>query len=508
MSNQHSAYSTLLAAFLASSIEDTKQRVREVVDEDSDAIVELVVMFLANPISPIAFLEFEVRLLEVVRELARKVMQFTCNECEPDDAEDAPHDVFDKAGGYRRLKKKTPNRYVDTLFGRMTLWRRGYRYWHRDQKEPNIFPLELVLGLTRGATPALAGEICRMMGEAGATQNRTLEQGKRQFNLSMSVERLREVTDEVAEAMERFRQQYQVRKLLDLLKQAYASRGRYKPVFAVGRDGIHMPMAGGAGYRQAAVATVTVYDRNGRRLGTVYLGATPESEQPTLSRQLTALIKDCLKHWCDELGKPLPRLCYVTDAGDNESTYYMKVLSRMRDPRNTRKYLHWYRIIDYFHATEKITIMAEALFGTDRKASSWAAKMRKALLKPSGTSRVLHSAAAHAAKGLQGDADKFYGAYEYIRSRTHKMNYAEFRRMRLPIGSGITEAACKTVFTQRLKLSGMGWKHQGAQAIINLRVVLLSGIWDEVYAAAVNNKNPLKLRPHPNHNSTPERIAA
>lgn len=508
MSASNSAYSTLIRTFLASTVGEIDGRLREIMEKEMEAIVELVVVFFANPVSPMTFLEFEVRLLEILRELGREVMQFTCNECEPEDPEDAPHDVINEAGGYRRLNKKTPNKYVETLFGRITLWRRGYRYWDRNQKEPTIFPVELILGLTRGATPALAGEIGRMMGDAGATQNRTLEQAKRQFSLSMSVERLRDVTDEVAECMERFRQEYQVRKLLDLLKKADASRGRYRPTLGVGRDGIYVAIAGGDGYRQAAVATVSVYDRRGRRLGTVYLACVPESGQPTLSSQLTALIKECLDQWCNQQSKPLPRLCYVTDAGDNESTYYTKVLSRMRDPRNSRKYLRWHRIFDYFHATEKITTMAEALFGSGRQASSWAAKMRKLLLKPSGPSRVLHSAAAHASKGIKGDADEFYGAYDYIRSRTRKMNYAEFQRLRLPIGSGVTEAACKTVFTQRLKLSGMAWTHEGAQTILNLRVILLSGIWDEVYAAAIHSKNPLKLRPHSNHNIHPAATAA
>jgi hypothetical protein len=55
----------------------------------------------------------------------------------------------------------------------------------------------------------------------------------------------------------------------------------------------------------------------------------------------------------------------------------------------------------------------------------------------------------------------------------------------LPIGSGVTEAACKTVFTQRLKLSGMRWKHEGARTVLTLRVILLSGVWEDVYAAAM-----------------------
>ena len=42
--------------------------------------------------------------------------------------------------------------------------------------------------------------------------------------------------------------------------------------------------------------------------------------------------------------------------------------------------------------------------------------------------------------------------------------YAEYRAVAIPQGSGVTEAACKTVYTQRLKLSGMSWKKAGARS--------------------------------------------
>ncbi|MHB8736733.1 MAG: PQQ-binding-like beta-propeller repeat protein, partial [Terriglobales bacterium] len=44
---------------------------------------------------------------------------------------------------------------------------------------------------------------------------------------------------------------------------------------------------------------------------------------------------------------------------------------------------------------------------------------------------------------------------------------------------------CKTVFTQRLKLSRMTWSKPGAHTILDLGVILHSGLWDEVYAAAL-----------------------
>jgi len=61
------------------------------------------------------------------------------------------------------------------------------------------------------------------------------------------------------------------------------------------------------------------------------------------------------------------------------------------------------------------------------------------------------------------------------------MRYRHSSSQRLPIGSGITEAACKTVFTQRLKHSGMSWTVAGGQIILDLRVIWFSGVWDDVH---------------------------
>ena len=68
------------------------------------------------------------------------------------------------------------------------------------------------------------------------------------------------------------------------------------------------------------------------------------------------------------------------------------------------------------------------------------------------------------------------------------LDYCQYRRDHLPIGSGVTEAACKTVFTQRLKQSGMTWKLEGGQWIVDLRVSYLSGTWAHVYQAYLQAK--------------------
>jgi hypothetical protein len=61
------------------------------------------------------------------------------------------------------------------------------------------------------------------------------------------------------------------------------------------------------------------------------------------------------------------------------------------------------------------------------------------------------------------------------------MRYQSYRRQHLPMGSGITEAACEIVFTQRLKRSRMAWAIAGGQVILNLRVLWLSGLWADVH---------------------------
>jgi hypothetical protein len=62
--------------------------------------------------------------------------------------------------------------------------------------------------------------------------------------------------------------------------------------------------------------------------------------------------------------------------------------------------------------------------------------------------------------------DNLAAAVTYFRNHQHQMNYALYRKRHYPIGSGVTEAACKTLIKQRLCCSGMRWKEKGAAAIL------------------------------------------
>ncbi len=76
------------------------------------------------------------------------------------------------------------------------------------------------------------------------------------------------------------------------------------------------------------------------------------------------------------------------------------------------------------------------------------------------------------------------------------MKYSAYRRSGLPIGSGVTEAACKVVFTQRFKQSGMTWGLEGGEVILRLRLAVLSGVWHEVYREYLKHR-PLVSLPTP-----------
>lgn len=446
--------------------------------------------------SPANTLAFERQLQEQTREIGRVTLEAVYNALEPDEPQQAPGHMRQEGILYRRLNQPTPNPHVATLFGKITLLRRGYRDVERESSEPTIFPLELQLGLVEGATPALACEAAKFMAETGATQQTVLDRLREQYGVEWGVKKLRAVTEQVSVALTPLRREHQAAQVVAWLQQAQAGRGGNRPVLAVGRDGITLRTRPHRFWEVASTGTLTVYDRLGRRLGTVYLAYTPEpgQGQQTMTDELTALLLEVFRQW----EGPIPRLVYVTDAGENEVQYFRRVLRPMRHPRTGEK-LAWQWIVDFYHASERLHTMAAALFGEGREAQAWARRMGKLLLKPNGPFRVLHAAAAMKARRpmKKTAAAEFRKAYNYLRKRTSHMQYAQFRKLRLPIGSGVTEAACKMVFTQRLKLSGMLWSKPGAQRILDLRVILVSGLWYKIYDAYINLMSLTRPTPVP-----------
>jgi hypothetical protein len=474
-----------MATHFATSLLPLTARLIPVITE----LGRLVVPFRRADPTPQACHRFETRLQELLRELGRIIVEWALNHLEPHDRKDLPAQLESHGIWYRR-RSKTPNRSVATLFGTITLWRTLYQDVHG--VEPSIFPLEIRLGLEAGrATPALAERAARAA--VALPQDAVLAVLRDDHGVRWSVSTLRAVIAVVAAGMGNHRDDAQADRLLGWLERADRSSGSRKPVLAVGRDGLMLPIRGQTCYREGATATLSIYDRRGRRLGTVYLGRMPEPGQETLSGQLTALIEAVLRRWTG----PLPRLAYITDGGALQTRYYRRVLRRMSDPHHLGRRLRWQWVIDYYHASGYVTRLAEALFSDAREGASWARKMGRWLKeKPRGIYRVLHSAAAIRRRRIIVSAAKreqYRTAYAYLRKRMRWLDYFGYRRDHLPIGSGVTEAACKTVFTQRMKQSGMTWNGGSGQWIVDLRVIHLSGVWSEVYQAYLGSKDTPKM---------------
>jgi hypothetical protein len=271
-------------------------------------IGRLIVQFRRAGPTPLGCHQFETRLQALLREMGRIIVEWTFNHIEPHDPRDMPGQMESQGTWYRR-RSKTPNRSVATLFGTITLWRMLYQDIHG--VETSIFPLEVRLGIEAGrATPALAERAAHAA--ATSTQSTVLDLLRDDHSVRWSAASLRAVIPAMAAGMEVQLHDAQLERLLSWLEQADGSSGNRKPVLAVGRDGLMLPIRGEACYREGATATVSVYDRSGKRLGTVYLGRMPEPEQGTLSRQLTALIEAVLRAWTG----PAPRLAYITDEGE------------------------------------------------------------------------------------------------------------------------------------------------------------------------------------------------
>jgi hypothetical protein len=463
--------SALLATPFAASLFPLTLRLLPVIAE----IGQLIVTFHAIGPTPASCHHFEVQLQHALRELGRIIVEWAYNHIETDDPRLMPAQLRFDNDWYRR-RDKTPNRKVATLFGAITLWRYLYQPIHGVERA--IFPLEIRLGLAAGhATPALAERVAHAATDS--TQEVLRAALKHDHAVAWSVQTLRDVIAATWEGMAPQAHAAQLAQVLTWMGQAQASRGSRKPVLAAGRDGVFVPIRGDDLYREAATATLSVYDRAGLRLGTVYLGRMPEPGQGTLSDQLTRLITDVLSQWTG----PLPRLAYITDAGHHPTEYYDHVLKPMRHPCRPAQLLRWEWVIDYYHASQRIHDLSEALFRDPRRAHAWARKMCRWLkTKPHAIYRILHSAAAIRSRRLVvGQSKAYHTAYNYLRDRIAHLDYVRYRRDHLPIGSGVTEAACKTVFTQRLKRSGMSWGVEGGQQIVDLRVISLSGVWDEVY---------------------------
>jgi len=103
----------------------------------------------------------------------------------------------------------------------------------------------------------------------------------------------------------------------------------------------------------------------------------------------------------------------------------------------------------------------------------------KTLLKEAddGADVIIRALCYRVTQARGSKRDQLRKELTYFRNHRPRMNYPAYVRAHLPIASGVVEATCKTLVTQRLKQSGMRWTTSGGQAILTLRSLIQSQRW-------------------------------
>lgn len=239
---------------------------------------------------------------------------------------------------------------------------------------------------------------------------------------------------------------------------------------AVSLDGIRLPLKEGqrtekrakqkadgketrgpAGYSEATCATLSFYDAEGKRLLTRRIGRMPEARKVTLKAMLTAEL-DAVLHQRGDL-----QIVKIADGAPDNWTYLGLCL-----PDGTE-------ILDFYHAAEHVQVALQAAYGeTNPKTAAQFEKLRLVLRDEAhGVDKVLR--ALRHLRDRYPNRGKIGQALRFIRRMRHKMDYASYQARNFPIGSGVMEATCKTLVSQRLRRSGMRWSHAGGQAVLTLR---------------------------------------
>jgi hypothetical protein len=224
------------------------------------------------------------------------------------------------------------------------------------------------------------------------------------------------------------------------------------------------------GWRETMVGTLSFYDQAGERQHTVYLGATPEYGKAKF-----------LGHLEVEIGRAkakCPEARYVGIADGAKGNW--DFLDRHTEVQVT----------DFWHAAEYLGKAAAVLYrGHPQTRKAWLDDACHRLKhEADGAEWVLKRlrSLARERPWAKGDEDVERAiTYFANQSGAGRMDYASRVEANEPIGSGVTEAACKVIVKQRLCGSGMKWTEEGASVVLSLRALSYtperwSQFWEKV----------------------------
>jgi hypothetical protein len=221
-------------------------------------------------------------------------------------------------------------------------------------------------------------------------------------------------------------------------------------------------------WRMMWVATVTLHDRNGDALHTIRYGAMPDDGCESLLHGAAGDVNELLRK------KPRLKVCLLSDgAHDLVEHLATEVAGRVR-----REVMQG---VDFWHLIEKLGAAVRLLEGDPEKRL---ARWRLHLLNVERAAvDILGELRASDREHIKvGEAEPVHEAITYLENHHDKMNYAALRAAGLPIGSGNTEATCKTLVEVRMKRAGSRWNIGTARHIVQLRALATSDRWREAMA--------------------------
>jgi hypothetical protein len=236
---------------------------------------------------------------------------------------------------------------------------------------------------------------------------------------------------------------------------------------AISLDGTCMLLAED-GWREAMVGSISLYDASGERRHTIYVGASLESGKQRFFDRMDREI--------DRVKTAYPEATYVGLAdGAKENWLYLGLKTELQ-------------VVDFYHATRYIWAAADPLFPDDATGlrpwiDAWCHRLRH---EPGAAEALIADLEARgAALGRKRLPAEVGSALTYFRNQIKggRMGYAEASARGIPIGTGVTEAACKVLVKQRLCGSGMRWKDRGAETVLSLRALTYTaGRWDQFWS--------------------------
>lgn len=346
-------------------------------------------------------------------------------------------------------------------------------YSTRQPGDRAVCPLELRAGMIDGRWSPLAAQQAAFA-VAHLTPQEAEDLFARLGNMTPSKSSLDRLPKALNEVWER------ARPLFEAIVRSEETVQEEAVAVGVSIDGVLVPMKDGAreakreaaaaagrqtkgptGYQEAACATLSFYDKWGELLSTIRMGRMPEKTKATLKEMLR-----------QELAHVL---------GQRPDLTVMKLADGAKDNwRYLRELPKGIEVLDFYHAAEHLSGALEAAYGEgSAKSKAQFEKLRHVLRHDDdGIAKVIRSL-VHLRR-QHPRSKKIVTELKYFRRNRRRMRYAKLAARNLPIGSGIVEAACKTL-TSRHKRSGMRWRHQGGQAIFTLRSLVQSDRFDSAW---------------------------